>query len=95
MTERPICTEPGCDRSIEARGLCTLHYQRMMKSRRRGNQTPGHLNTIGSRLDEIADAKAVAQEALRRARENEISDPGMAAAIMKAALRTIAEERYG
>lgn len=40
-------------------------------------------------------ARGDAREALRGAREHEFSDPGKAAAIMKATLRAIAEERYG
>ena len=35
----------------------------------------------------------MAKEALRRAREHELTDPGMAAAIMKSALRTLAGDR--
>ena len=48
-----------------------------------------------SRATDKPNPKAIAQEALRRARENEIHDPGLAAAIMRGALRRIAEARYG
>lgn len=31
---RPLCSVPGCDRALYAKGLCHMHYQREWKKRR-------------------------------------------------------------
>ncbi len=37
-----VCSEPGCTRPAEIRGLCTRHYQRDYRHRRRINDGPIH-----------------------------------------------------